>query len=329
VPVRRIVPSTATRLVLAITDDLSGSAETVNLPCLRETRSQAALGSAPLARLLHEAPEPEEVVVDLDRRHSSVMIAADKLRSTQALPGLPTVLAERLPLVIAPALPALNRVVRDRVVHVDGVPLSATWRVKSSSPPESVPAALEPVPTRTIGLDAVRSQQLASAGADCAGRSLIVVCDTESDEDLDTIVHWTLEPSPVGLVGSGGAVAALDRRRKGPAHRSCGRGDSRLGVGRPEPTDPANRGATSTATGPLVVLGGVEPGVARQVELSADSGIGRSCCPTRTAGRARPGVRRPVPATRVLGRAPTCPSAGRRGRAPHNTHRRFSARAHR
>jgi hypothetical protein len=271
------VPSTATPLVLAITDDLSGSAEPLNLPCLRGTRTQIVLGSAPLARLLDKAPEPEEVmVVDLDCRHSSVMIAADKLRSTQALPGLPTVLAERLPLVIAPALPALNRVVRDRVFHVDGVPLSAAWRVKSGSPPELVPAPLEPVPTCTIGLDAVRSQRLASASADCVGR-----------------------------------------------------GESWLGVGRPEPTDPANRGATSTAAGPLVVLGGAEPGVARQVELSAGSGIGRSCCPTRTAGRARPGVRRPVRATCVRGRAPTCPSAGRRGRAPHNTHRRFGARAHR
>ena len=83
------MPSTATPLVLAIMDDMSGSAETVNLPCLRETRTQIVLGSAPLARLLDKAPEPEEVMVaDLDRRHSSVMIAADKLRSTQALPGL-------------------------------------------------------------------------------------------------------------------------------------------------------------------------------------------------------------------------------------------------
>ena len=49
VPVRRIVPSTATPLVLAIMDDMSGSAETVNLPCLRETRTQIMLGSAPLA----------------------------------------------------------------------------------------------------------------------------------------------------------------------------------------------------------------------------------------------------------------------------------------
>jgi 4-hydroxythreonine-4-phosphate dehydrogenase len=276
---------TARRHILAVADDLSGAAETASLLTSRETRTQIVLDRAPLATLLDSAGPRETWVVDLDSRHRSARAAADELRATLALPGLPdrtlivkkidsllrgnvrselAALAERVPFVIAPALPVLNRVVRDGVVYVDGAPLAATdaWRVENDPPPASVAAAVAGVPIDTLGLATVRSARLARAISDCVERGVSVVCDAETDEDLDAVVQATIALPSVALVGSGGAAAAVGRWLGGPA-----------AAGSRASSDPAGPHRTAAALGPLVVVGSAEPGAARQVDVLVECGI--------------------------------------------------------
>jgi 4-hydroxythreonine-4-phosphate dehydrogenase len=275
--------------VLAIADDLSGAAETASLLVSRTTRIRIVLGRAPLAQLVGSAPAEtspgDEVwVVDLDSRHGSAQTAAEELRATLVIPGIPApplvfkkidsllrghiraeaaALAEQVPLVVAPALPVLNRVVRDGVVYVDGAPLAATpaWRVENEPPPASVAAALAGVPTGTLDLGTVRSARLAPAIADCVERGLAAVCDAVTDEDLDAIVRAALALPSVALVGSGGAAAALGRWLAGPTATASGA------------TEPAGPSRSSAPFGPLVVVGSAEPAAARQVDLLVESGV--------------------------------------------------------
>ena len=137
--------------VAILADDLSGAAEAAS----------AFLGRLP-APALHLQPgglrHEGVTVVDLNTRTVPKTQAQNAVR--RALDGIPPrvmvlakvdsllrghvgpwaeVLAERGPVVVAAALPALGRTVRGGVLHVEGLPLHQTraWHAERSSPPAS------------------------------------------------------------------------------------------------------------------------------------------------------------------------------------------------
>ncbi|MGI5471811.1 four-carbon acid sugar kinase family protein [Streptomyces sp. CA-132043] len=289
-------PSKGVPLVVALADDLSGAAEV------------AALLRLPALLALRPAQPPrdgEAVVVDLDSRHLPSAAAAEAVRAALAgHPGETTwykksdsllrgnVGAEAVAfaegaraVVTAMALPALGRVVRDGVVHVEGVPLhdSGAWRAEERAAPRSVAEALAPLPTAGVPLDAVRQGPRALAGrlAAVAARGRHPVCDAETDVDLDVIAEAVRQlGSAYRLLGSGGLAAALGRH---------------VGTGTPAQDVPAAYGPLPTADGPLsaadrpllVVAGSAEPGVVAQIaRLTAAGARHLPLAPDAVAGPA-------------------------------------------
>ena len=160
--------------------------------------------------------------------------------------------------VLAPAFPARGRTTRGGVLLVNGAPVSETEMAHDPQAPvtESEIVAL----LRATGGDCpISCCRLAAvrAGAGQLRESFraegVVVCDAETDADLDIIAEAALSLSPVpALVGSAGLVAAVGRRLLGP----------------PEPT----RWAASSAAPILGVLASASANLPRQVAAAAESG---------------------------------------------------------
>ncbi|MFG3132426.1 four-carbon acid sugar kinase family protein [Streptomyces tendae] len=213
-------------------------------------------------------------------------------------------------LVVAPAVPAAGRTVRDGVVRLHGVPLHRTeaWRAEPGPVPRSVAEALGRADTTVLPLDQVR------AGATHLGGSLRsalahgapVVCDAETDADLDAVAEAVLRlPHTVRLVGAGGLTAALGRR--------CGPVAPRTGPGR----------APAAPRPVVVVVGTAHPGAVAQIAqltlhgarhsaLSAESllGPGDGERPTARARAALEGA--PVSVLSICGMRTVDPSAAPR-----------------
>lgn len=118
--------------------------------------------------------------------------------------------------VAAMSLPGAGRVVREGVVHIQGVPLreSGAWRTEGRTAPRSLPEALAPLPTVCLPVEAVRRGVRALAGRlkDVAAQGRHPVCDAETDADLTVIAEAALSLGPgYRLLGSGGLAAALGR----------------------------------------------------------------------------------------------------------------------
>jgi len=174
--------------------------------------------------------------------------------------------------ILAPAFPARGRTTLGGVLLVDGTPVSETDMAHDPQAPvtESEIVAL----LRTTGGDfPISCCRLAAvrAGADELRESFraqgVVVCDAETDADLDVIAEAALSLSPVpALVGSAGLVAAVGRRL----------------LGSPEPL----RWAASSAAPILGLLATASPNLPRQVAAAAKTGeIG--VVPLRCAGLSR------------------------------------------
>ncbi|MEV7794560.1 four-carbon acid sugar kinase family protein [Streptomyces sp. NPDC087512] len=163
-------------------------------------------------------------------------------------------------LVIATALPAARRVVRDGVVLVDGVPLheSAAWRAEERAAPRSVAEALTPLPTTGVALGTVRQgpRALADRFREVAARGRHPVCDAETDTDLSVIAEAAALLGPgTRLLGSGGLAAALGRLlaprgTDGPSARAASAEAGPAAC----PTVPAPV-AASRPTGPVAAAG--------------------------------------------------------------------------
>jgi uncharacterized protein YgbK (DUF1537 family) len=265
------------RTVLVLADDLSGAAETASVLMSRTTRTELILAPAGDAR-----PAAADVlVVDLDDRELPPTEAAARaeavLRAWPAGTPSPRVLAKfdsllrggvaarvgvlhtRGGVVVAPALPALRRVVRDGVLTVDGAPLSETaaWATQGMAAPGSVAAALAPLPTVLLDLTTVRSTTLPEAVARAVRDGLVPVCDGESEGDLDAVVSAVTalsdELPDLALAGSAGLAAALGRTWSAA----------------PAAPPPPRTGPP----GPLLVVGTAEPVAARQVALLIEAGV--------------------------------------------------------
>ncbi len=269
--------SQGARRVLVLADDLSGAAETAAVLMSRTTRTELVL--APMGGAL--PADADVLVVDLDDRELPPTEAAARavavLRAWPAGTPSPRVLAKfdsllrggvaarvgvlhaRGGVVVAPALPSLNRVVRDGVLTVEGEPLSATaaWATEGRAAPGSVAAALAPLPTVLLDLPTVRSTILPDAVARAVRHGLVPVCDGDSEGDLDAVVSAVAvlsdELPNLALAGSAGLAAALGRTWSAA----------------PAALPPPHVGSP----GPLLVVGTAEPVAAQQVTRLTEAGV--------------------------------------------------------
>jgi 4-hydroxythreonine-4-phosphate dehydrogenase len=287
--------------LFVIADDLSGAAETAAVLARPGVGARVVLAGA--GRPFRAAPGL--TVVDLDSRTAA---PADAARAVQeALAAAPPAarivkkidsllrgnlaaeigaLAAVHPVVLVPALPVADRTVRDGVVQLSGIPLRETdaWRIERSPAPSSVAAALGPLRTTVLGLDAVRGD-VDAALARALERAPVVICDAVTDADLDALAAAALARPDVVLAGSGGFAAAVGRVVAGPS---------------------VERGAPRAEPPPsvLVVVGSAADIAARQVERLLAAGARELRLPG-TGARLGPGVTvlRPAPVARADPRA--------------------------
>jgi D-threonate/D-erythronate kinase len=188
--------------IAVLADDLSGAAEVAG----------AFLGrSTPISlRLDTFRPSAGVVVTDLNTRTMRPLDAVRTIRG--ALAEVPAgtvvvkkidsllrghigaeaaVLAKRGPVIVAAALPALGRTVRNGVLHIGDTPLHETrsWAAEPATPPRAV----------------------ADLFAGLAGSDGIRVCDAETDADLDAIVAAGRRIPGVQFVGTSALAAAIAR----------------------------------------------------------------------------------------------------------------------
>lgn len=183
-------------------------------------------GAERLAALLHRlevhAPAP-----DLGTTQPTVFLKVDSLLRGD-LSGQLGVLAESGMVVFAPALPELRRHTMEGIVVCDGIPLDQTdlWHAEGCPPPHSISAAIDPLPSRFIGLEDVRrggprlSALMASAGAP----GTVVVCDAQTPSDLTAIAVAAIGIPGARLAGASALGAALGVALKlgtEDAHAKC------------------------------------------------------------------------------------------------------------
>lgn len=182
--------------ILVLADDLSGAAEVAGTFLGRDLTLQL------------DASEHSSVVtvVDLNTRTMTAAGAAQTVRA--ALANLPAdtrvvkkidsllrghiraevgVLAERGPVIVAAALPALNRRVDRGVLYLGETPLHETdaWHAELGRPPRTV--------------------------AELFDSDRVTVCDAATDADLDRIVADSARIPGVQLVGTAALAAAVAR----------------------------------------------------------------------------------------------------------------------
>ncbi len=275
-----------------VADDLSGAAECASHALLRVSRSAVVLaGSDTTAPSLR----PTAVLtVDADSRRRSEDDAVRAVRTAAVLvAGAPVVvkkvdsllrghvaaevaaLAEELQRtpVVAVANPALDRVVRDGVLHVGGTPLHDTdlWAVEPTAAPTRVAEALHPFPTVLVphpvvalGVDAVADALVAAADA-----RLVAVCDAVTEADLEVVHAAATRVSSHALLVGSGALAAVAARALSPEPRHVAPSSAEPTDTAPQPRHdaPSVRGTVRSA---LFVLGTRAPGLADQLDrLSA------------------------------------------------------------
>ena len=207
--------------IAVLADDLSGAAEvagtfldraiplSLRLDTFRSLRHPASS----IADLNTRTMTPHRGGADRARRtdrgpcrHMRVLKKIDSLLRGH-IGAEVAVLAERGPVIVAAALPALGRTVRDGVLHVGDTPLHETdaWAAESASPPRAV----------------------ADLFAGLAGSERITVCDADTDADLDAIVSAASRESP--------ALNSSARPRWPPRRADIAAGQS-AGGGEPQPS---------------------------------------------------------------------------------------------
>ncbi|MFF4615288.1 4-hydroxythreonine-4-phosphate dehydrogenase PdxA [Nonomuraea jabiensis] len=326
--------STAAHGVLIVADDLSGAAESAARIVMRGTRTRIVLAH----HAVRGERDPADIlVVDTDSRHRPPAEAAAAVRSAVALAsaGRPRLVFKKIDsllrgnvaaevaalvapgagIVVAPALPGLDRVVRGGVLYLAGVALhrANAWAVDGVSPPASVEAALAPLPVRVLDLATVRSDRLSEAIASCAEDAHIALCDAETDLDLDAVLRAALAVPSVRLVGSGGLADALGRHLRGlgaaveqtvtaqtaveqmPIERTPS--EERESV----PAHSARHDGVARPA-PLVVVGSAEPVAAEQVRRLVEAGAVPVALPL-TALLGPPSGRDPLPRIPIGDRA--------------------------
>ncbi len=165
---------------------------------------------------------------------------------------------------VLPAIPEVGRTTQQGRQMIGGVPIHQTAFARDPQNPirdASVPAALEATGRRStavIGLGAVRNGFGAAVDEARAAGAQVVVCDAETDADLERAVRGLLlRRRPLLLVGSTGLARAL-RRVLGTEQ-----------AGRQRTAGPA----AASGAGVLLVAGSAHPATRTQVERAAARGL--------------------------------------------------------
>ena len=248
--------------IAVIADDLTGAADTGAALVRAGHRTAVAVRG--------ERVDADAVVIDTDSRGLPAAEAAARVRAVD-LAGAEIVMKKvdstlRGPLaaeveaalaasgrtraIVAPAFPATGRTTVGGVQHLDGVPVHETRFAHDPVSPvhESDIARLL---TGAGGAPVVRRVPAGESSPAAFAAGDVVVCDAETDEDLEAIVRSVEEPSSVLWVGSAGLAAALGAVYPGP------------GVDEPEEDGPGGR--------VLVVVG--------SANATAREQIARVCAP--------------------------------------------------
>ncbi|MGP4032875.1 four-carbon acid sugar kinase family protein [Pseudarthrobacter sp. 1C304] len=181
--------------------------------------------------------QPATLVVDSTNRHVPGAEAAGRMRALLAarpqgsdvflkfdslLRGnLDAELAAALgtgAVAFCPALPELDRTVRNGVLEVHGIPLHRTdlWQAEPADPGHSVAALLAAARPAVVPLDTVRGGDLQQALASITSAGRLAVCDAETDADLDRIAAAALSRGII-LAGASALAAAMRRSRPTPS----------------------------------------------------------------------------------------------------------------
>ena len=208
--------------VTVFADDLSGAAEAAS----------AFLGRAvELSLRLDVATPPPTAGVTVTDLNTRAMTARDAQRTLRtALAGVPrdglvikkidsllrghigaevAVLAERGPVIMAAALPTMNRIVVGGTLHVGGVPLHRTraWAAETTSPPPTVAALFGDLPSTSIPA----GHDLADSLSRAASTGHVAICDAATDADLELIVRTSRSIPGAQLVGTSALATAVAR----------------------------------------------------------------------------------------------------------------------
>lgn len=173
----------------------------------RSTNMEEAIGKTELV-LRHLPSQKDTASSDSDQ----VFFKFDSLLRGNIAAQLGAASKELGPVVFCPAVPALNRVVNAGVVRVNGVPLHETglWHLESEFAPESVAEIFAGLNVIKVSLEQVRSGELASVLQSVSPDTQVVICDAETDEDLDALAT-AIEESRLAAAGASGLCAALAR----------------------------------------------------------------------------------------------------------------------
>jgi uncharacterized protein YgbK (DUF1537 family) len=166
--------------------------------------AEPAAASRAVADLAARVPDGSQVLKKVDsalRGHVAVEVAA-----------LLDVWPDHL-VVFAPAFPRNGRVTLGGVQHIGGIPLhqGSHWAVEDKEPPESLADLLSGHRSVSVALDVVREPDCLTLALGQAPTGAVVVCDAETDADLDRIVAVASARSEVVWVGSAGLASALGR----------------------------------------------------------------------------------------------------------------------
>ena len=263
--------------LLLIADDLSGALEVAGT-ALARTRNVV------IARSAQDGSQRSRVlVVDTDSREAPPAEAAraaaaalapadwvvkkvDSLLRGNIAAELDAMRAAGRHVVFAPALPALQRTVRQGRVHLDGTPLAESslagdyWRAATDDARKVVRA-----PKANLSLEQVRdgSEVVTRSLQDAFAAGAICVCDAETDADLDAIVAAAQDlPEPVRsrvvYAGSGALAAAVIRRI--PGESQPGRA----------PAGSSRRDPDARGTGTLIVSASTAPVISQQLARLGD-----------------------------------------------------------
>ncbi|MFG6666817.1 four-carbon acid sugar kinase family protein [Halomonas sp. HNIBRBA4712] len=219
-----------TRLII-LADDLSGAAD-----CAVSFARAGLKTSIELAR--KSLNQAEVVVFDTDSRHLAPEAAAavnvDTWRSVRSSgPGLykkidstlrgnwaqevAALIPEAGMAIVAPAMPLMKRYTRGARQYIDDTPVEQTpvWQNEGRQGRASLDGLLDEVGVESayLSLDALRNTPV-----DALGRLLLghrdrgvgaVVCDAETDEDLDCLARAARQLSGIFWVGSAGLSNAI------------------------------------------------------------------------------------------------------------------------
>jgi 4-hydroxythreonine-4-phosphate dehydrogenase len=263
--------------LVAVADDLSGATET--LAALGLWGSKVWLNTDNPKALLNEIIAGQDLVIDSNSRPLSRVDAKRKAQQiAKVLSNLPedalafrkidsllrgniaTEVEEALnfgPVIFAPANPKTGRTTVDAVVHVNGAPLHMTdlWNAENSKPWDSITHALGKIPSVPIALQVVREgrEKLVQTLKRQAKLGQVIICDAETDADLDAIAAAALQVGKIQIFGTAGLARAIAR------------------IYRPNTNSAISPTAVSQDV--LVVVGSIAEASKRQVEELGKNGI--------------------------------------------------------